>query len=62
MGTNRRAAADVFTGDMDMSHLPDSVIECVETADGFGRVFRTDPAVGFLSDGGDAASGTSDDM
>ncbi|MCG8585484.1 MAG: plasma-membrane proton-efflux P-type ATPase, partial [Pirellulales bacterium] len=39
MGTNLRAAADVFTGDMDMSHLPDSVIECVETADGFGRVF-----------------------
>jgi H+-transporting ATPase len=39
MGTHLQAAADLFTKEMDMSHLPDRISECVETADGFGRVF-----------------------
>ena len=39
MGTNLIAAADMFTKDMDMSHLPDQITENVEKADGFGRVF-----------------------
>ncbi len=39
MGTHLIAAADMFTKDMDMSHLPEQISECVEKADGFGRVF-----------------------
>jgi len=39
MGTHLIAAANMFTKDMDMSHLPESVAENVEKADGFGRVF-----------------------
>ena len=39
MGTHIIAAADLFTKDMDMDHLPDRIEQCVETADGFGRVF-----------------------
>jgi H+-transporting ATPase len=39
MGTHLQAAADLFTKDMDMSHLPERITECVEKADGFGRVF-----------------------
>jgi len=39
MGTHLIAAADMFTKDMDMSHLPEQVTENVERADGFGRVF-----------------------
>ena len=39
MGTHLIAAADLFTKDMDMSHLPDSITASVERADGFGRVF-----------------------
>ncbi len=39
MGTHLIAAADLFTKDMDMDHLPDRIEQCVETADGFGRVF-----------------------
>ena len=39
MGTHLQAAADLFTRDMDMSHLPEQITACVEKADGFGRVF-----------------------
>ena len=39
MGTHLIAAADMFTKDMDMSHLPEPITENVERADGFGRVF-----------------------
>ncbi len=39
MGTHLIAAADFFTKDMDMSHLPEPITEAVEKADGFGRVF-----------------------
>jgi len=39
MGTHLIAAADLFTRDMDMSHLPEPVTASVEKADGFGRVF-----------------------
>jgi len=39
MGTHLIAAADLFTSGMDMDHMPDQVEQCVETADGFGRVF-----------------------
>jgi H+-transporting ATPase len=39
MGTHLIAAADMFTKDMDMSHLPEPVTANVEKADGFGRVF-----------------------
>jgi len=39
MGTHLQAAADLFTKDMDMSHLPERITACVEKADGFGRVF-----------------------
>ena len=39
MGTHLQAAADLFTRDMDMSHLPERITACVEKADGFGRVF-----------------------
>jgi len=39
MGSHLIAAADMFTKDMDMDHLPDRIEECVDRADGFGRVF-----------------------
>jgi H+-transporting ATPase len=39
MGTHLQPAADLFTKDMDMSHLPEQITACVEKADGFGRVF-----------------------
>jgi len=39
MGSNLIAAADMFTKDMDMSHLPEPITEAVDKADGFGRVF-----------------------
>ncbi len=39
MGTHLIAAADMFTKDMDMSHLPEPITANVERADGFGRVF-----------------------
>ncbi|QDT98859.1 Calcium-transporting ATPase 1 [Gimesia aquarii] len=39
MGSHLIAAADMFTRDMDMSHLSDHITGCVEKADGFGRVF-----------------------
>ncbi len=39
MGSHLIAAADMFTKDMDMDHLPARIEECVDTADGFGRVF-----------------------
>ncbi len=39
MGSHLIAASDMFTKDMDMSHLPDQVTASVERADGFGRVF-----------------------
>ena len=39
MGAHLQAAADLFTKEMDMSHLPEPITACVERADGFGRVF-----------------------
>ena len=39
MGSHLIAASDIFTKDMDMSHLPDQITASVERADGFGRVF-----------------------
>lgn len=39
MGNHLQAASDLFTREMDMSHLPESIAVCVERADGFGRVF-----------------------
>ncbi len=39
MGTHLIAAADMFSKDMDMSHLPEPITANVERADGFGRVF-----------------------
>ncbi len=39
MGSHLIAAADMFTKDMDMDHLPAKIEECVDKADGFGRVF-----------------------
>ena len=39
MGSHLVAAADMFTKDMDMDHLPAKIEECVDRADGFGRVF-----------------------
>jgi H+-transporting ATPase len=39
MGSHLVAAADLFEPDMDMSHLPERITECVEKAEGFGRVF-----------------------
>jgi H+-transporting ATPase len=39
MGSHLIAAADLFTKEMDMSHLPGSISESVERAEGFGRVF-----------------------
>lgn len=39
MGSHLIAAADMFTKDMDMDHMPTRIEECVDKADGFGRVF-----------------------
>ncbi|MEM9257742.1 MAG: plasma-membrane proton-efflux P-type ATPase, partial [Pseudomonadota bacterium] len=39
MGRHLIAASDVFAKDVDVSHLPASVEQVVEDADGFGRVF-----------------------
>lgn len=39
MGTHLQAASEIFDENMDLSHLPDSVTERVEAADGFARVF-----------------------
>jgi H+-transporting ATPase len=39
MGSHLIAAADMFTKDMDMDHMPARIEECVDKADGFGRVF-----------------------
>jgi len=39
IGPNILAAGDVFSKDVDMNHLPDRIVDCVEKADGFGRVF-----------------------
>lgn len=39
MGTHLQAASDLFAKDLDPSHLPSRIEECVEKADGFGRVF-----------------------
>ena len=39
MGTHLQAAADLFTKEMNMDHLPARIEECVDRADGFGRVF-----------------------
>ena len=39
MGAHLIAAADLFTKDMDMDRLPRRIEECVDVADGFGRVF-----------------------
>lgn len=39
MGAHLVAASDLFTKEMDMSHLPEQITVCVEKADGFGRVF-----------------------
>lgn len=39
MGSNLIAAGDMFTKDMDMDYLSAHTAECVDRADGFGRVF-----------------------
>jgi len=39
MGSHLIAASDLFTKDMDMDHMPAKIEECVDKADGFGRVF-----------------------
>jgi len=39
MGSHLIAASDLFTKDMDMDHMPAHIEECVDKADGFGRVF-----------------------
>jgi len=39
MGSHLIAAADMFTKDMDMNNLSPHIEECVDKADGFGRVF-----------------------
>ncbi len=39
MGTHLQAASDLFAKDMDPAHPPSRIEECVEKADGFGRVF-----------------------
>ncbi len=39
MGSHLIPAADIFTKDMDLDHLPAAVAERVDAADGFGRVF-----------------------
>jgi H+-transporting ATPase len=39
MGDNILTAADVFPRDMDPNHLPQALIDTIEKADGFARVF-----------------------
>ncbi|WP_444911615.1 plasma-membrane proton-efflux P-type ATPase [Microbulbifer sp. PAAF003] len=39
IGTNIFAASSVFTKSQDMDHLPSTIVDTVERADGFGRVF-----------------------
>ncbi|WP_444946086.1 plasma-membrane proton-efflux P-type ATPase [Microbulbifer sp. VTAC004] len=39
IGQNIFAAGDVFDQSENMDHLPKKVVDCVERADGFGRVF-----------------------
>ncbi|MFA0812527.1 plasma-membrane proton-efflux P-type ATPase [Microbulbifer epialgicus] len=39
IGQNIFAADNVFDQSEDMDHLPNKVVDCVERADGFGRVF-----------------------
>ena len=39
MGSHLIAASDLFSKDMDMEHMPTHIQECVDKADGFGRVF-----------------------
>lgn len=39
MGTNILTAADVFPKDMDPDHVPEAIIDQIEQADGFARVF-----------------------
>ncbi|WP_420583884.1 plasma-membrane proton-efflux P-type ATPase [Ruegeria sp.] len=39
MSAHLQAASDLFTSDMDMSHLPEQIAQNVERADGFARVF-----------------------
>ncbi len=38
MGTHIQAAADMFN-DVDLDNIPDKLCQCIEKADGFGRVF-----------------------
>ena len=38
MGTHIQPAADMFT-DVDLDNIPDNLCQCIEKADGFGRVF-----------------------
>ena len=39
MGTHILPAAEVFRGDLDPNHFPTEIIEAIERADGFARVF-----------------------
>lgn len=39
MGTNIIAAADAFPKDMDPDHVPGPIVDAIERADGFARVF-----------------------
>jgi len=39
MGSHIVAATDLFSKDMDMDHIPARIEQCVDRADGFGRVF-----------------------
>ena len=39
MGTNIIAAADAFPKDMDPDHVPAAIVDAIEKADGFARVF-----------------------
>jgi len=39
LGTNIIAAADAFPEDMDPDHVPETIADSIETADGFARVF-----------------------
>ncbi len=39
MGTNIVAAADAFPKDMDPDHVPPAIVDAIEKADGYARVF-----------------------
>ena len=39
MGTNIVAAADAFPKDMDPDHVPAAIVDAIEKADGYARVF-----------------------